>query len=369
MRILLSIDLHDPGASGASEWVSDLARWLAARGHQVDIVCEEALAEAPAGCRVLTAAGSRPSGAWARARRLQQLAEAQPRDLIHDTGACLLRSDILQPLSGSRLHHDLRLLAALPPRHGWTHLRQSGIAQQAVLQYRQMRATRHLVASSVLVARDFAQLGVRAGTLIRNGIVLPRPRPGQELAELRRRLGAEERLLVLLSSNNHYLKGVMSMLRALRLLSTGQRAGLRVVVAGHTQHHDFQHYIERHGLEECCLLTGWVADLEPYYQAADIFLHPTHHDAASLSTLKALASGCAVATTRWDGSADLISNEVDGLILPSNRPAVLVEALERLCCAGVRKQLVEKAALLAPALDIEGCFGAVETLYKRLLAR
>jgi glycosyltransferase involved in cell wall biosynthesis len=365
MKIFLTIDVYDPARGGASEWVKQLASWLQPRGYKVVIVCERADAQAPTGCEILCPATSDSSPSpWKRASRLQKLVASQTRGLVHDTGY-LLESDIFHPLMGSRVHNEIRQMMAFPLSRALTHLRYSKLWQVARLQWRQLRRSRHLVACSQRVQADFTQWGRPAHSLIRNGIELSTERPAASLAELRSRLGASERTLILLTSNNHFLKGVPSLLRALTLLEPALRSRLKVVVAGHCRDDDFQSFIDRHGLGDCCALVGWIEDVDAYYQTADIFFHPTYHDAGSLSTLKALAAGCAVATSRWDGSSEVIRHGQEGLIL--ERPGdshELAAALKRLLDPELRACLGSRARMLRPQLSQELCFERVESLYR-----
>lgn len=367
MRVWLTVDNYDPRNGGGAEWVRDLSLWLTERGYQVGIVCERADQPPPPGCSVLAPSKDEGGTAWQRAQRLQQLLASQPRGLIHDTGGCLLSSDLYHPLMGSRLHNHVRFLRSMPWPRAWQHLRYGNLPPILRLQWQQMRHHRLLIACSPLVADDFAQLGCRSHAVIPNGAVLPSSRPVEQIQALRRRLGAENRLLVLLTSNNHYLKGVMATLRALRAMEPELRSRLRVVVAGHAHFPDFERYLQRHRLEDCCLIEGWVEDIEPYYLSADIFLHPTYHDAGSLSTVKALAAGCAVICTRWDGSSQWIVHGRNGLLLEGHDPASIASVLARLLDEPTRRALGQQARQLIPALSQERCFAAVEEVYRSCL--
>ncbi|CAN0339592.1 unnamed protein product, partial [Phaeothamnion confervicola] len=151
----------------------------------------------------------------------------------------------------------------------------------------------------------------------------------------------------LVTSNNHYLKGVAVLLEALCLLDPRERELLHVVVAGHCDDDTFVDFIARRGLQDCCELVGWIRDIDRLYQAADIFLHPTYHDAGSLSTLKALSAGCAVVTSCMDGSSEVIEDGLSGLVL--RRPGDALElagALRRLLDADLRKRLGNAALRL-----------------------
>jgi len=219
------------------------------------------------------------------------------------------------------------------------------------------------------VASDFAQLGCRKSRIVPNGIRLPAAPTPNAVRQLRQKLGAGDRLLVLVTATNFYLKGVMTVLRALSLLDERARNKLLVVITGYNQDEAFQQYLQQHGLHDGCQLAGWVENIDDYYHAADIFLHPTYHDAGSLSTLKALATGCVVVTSRFDGSADLIQTGVNGLVL--NRPEdaeKLAETLRQLLDSGLRNRLGAAARQLAPAIGQEHQFQRLESLYSGILS-
>jgi UDP-glucose:(heptosyl)LPS alpha-1,3-glucosyltransferase len=189
----------------------------------------------------------------------------------------------------------------------------------------------------------------------------------ETLQSLRQQLKVGSRLLVVVTATNFYLKGVAKVLEALVRLGAVDRKKFLVVVTGQAQSDVFQNYIDRHQLGDDCRLLGWVPQIDAYYQAADIFLHPTYHDAGSLSTLKALAAGRAVVTSRFDGSADWITDGINGLILKEPADAgEIAETLMRLTDDGRRQQLGLAARELAPRIDQEHQFSKLEELYGRI---
>lgn len=363
LRIILATGVYAPDRGGASEWLRNYARWLVERGHQVCVACEQAETRPPGSCALLALPASQhATNSWRRAGALQRLVIQSPADVVHDTG-CLMASDVFHPLMGSLIHNWYRQLRAFPPalrlRRFW-HVR---LWRDVRLQLHQMRHHRRLVACSKRVASDFAWLGCRTQIIIPNGIRLPAASTEAAIQSLRQKLGGSGRLLALVTANNFYLKGVNTVLRALSLLDAGIRRKLLVVITGHNRNGSFQQYIDQHGMGDACRLTGWVADIDEYYQAADIFLHPTYHDAGSLSTLKALAAGCAVVTSRYDGSADLIRDGREGLIL--DRPGdagELAGIMTRLLDGGLRHQLGVAARQLVPAISQEHNFQRLEEL-------
>ena len=362
--ILLATGIYQPDQGGASEWLQNYARWLVSRGHDVGVVCEQAKSPAPqAGTLFTLPPAQHTKNSWQRAGALQALARQHPADIVHDTG-CLPAADVFHPLMGSLGHNWYRQLRAYPPalrlRRFW-HIR---LWRDVRLQMHQCRHHRRLVACSQRVAADFSRLGCRNSIVIPNGIRTPAAPDPETIRQLRRRLDIGDRLLVLATATNFYLKGVMTVLRALSRLDGETRKKLLVLITGHNEDDVFPQFIRRHSLEACCHLAGWVDNIDDYYQAADIFLHPTYHDAGSLSTLKALAAGGAVVASRYDGSAEWIRHGVNGLIL--ERPddaATLVDTLRQLLNADLRKRLGAAARQLAPAIAQEHQFQQLEALY------
>ena len=367
LRILLAVDIYQPESGGAAEWLRNYALWLANRGHQVCVLCErvEAFASEPFTVLALPA-GQRTKNSWKRAGALQNLSKDFSADIVHDTG-CLLASDVFHPLMGSNIHNCYRQLRAFPPALRLRRFWNTRSWRDVRLQLRQRRQCRLLVACSKKVAADFAQLNCKDSIVIPNGIRLPTPPTTEIIRQLRQELNVGDRLLVLATATNFYLKGVMTVLRAFSLLDGEIRRKFLVIFTGHNQDGTFQQFINRNNLRDCCRLAGWVKNINDYYHAADIFVHPTYHDAGSLSTLKALAAGCSVVTSQFDGSSDFISNGINGLILDKPGDAQkLAETLRRLLDSELRSQLSAAARQLAPSINQENQFQKLEALYSGL---
>ena len=73
---------------------------------------------------------------------------------------------------------------------------------------------------------------------------------------------------------------------------------------------------------------GTVANLVPYYAAADAYVHPTYYDPCSLVLLEAAASGLPIVTTRrYNGAVELFRE--DDEILTADDPAASDALYER----------------------------------------
>jgi glycosyltransferase involved in cell wall biosynthesis len=367
LRIALAIAIYEPDAGGAAEWVRAYALWLQRRGHDVWIVCERSGAAASQPIPLLTLPQSgQTKNSWRRAVALQRLVGSKTWDVVHDSGQ-LLKADVFHPLMGSLIHNWYRQLKSFPPGLRLRRCFQIRLWRDVRLQLHQQRQPQILVACSTRVAADFARLGCLETAIVRNGIPPAPDLPVETLQSLRQQLKVGSRLLVVVTATNFYLKGVAKVLEALVRLGAVDRKKFLVVVTGQAQSDVFQHYIDRHRLGDDCRLLGWVPQIDDYYQAADIFLHPTYHDAGSLSTLKALAAGRAVVTSRFDGSADWITDRTNGLILKEPADAgEIAETLMQLTDDARRQRLGLAARELAPRIHQEHQFSKLEELYGRI---
>ncbi len=368
LRIVLAIGIYEPDHGGAAEWVRNYATWLVRRGHSVCLVCERAEAPVPDGCALRTLpTAQHTKNAWRHARALQKMAQELPADVVHDTGG-LLSADVFHPLMGSLVHNWRRQLNSWPRALAFRRFWHVRLWRDVRLHLHQSRSCKVLVACSKRAAFDFKQLR-RSSVVIRNGIRETTAATEAEIHALRESLDVGDRVLMLASATNFYLKGIMTLLCALSLLDVQTRRKLLVVITGEHQDNTFQNVIDQNNLGDCCRLAGWVENIQPYYDAAEVFLHPTYHDAGSLSTLKAIGAGCAVVTTRFDGSAELLSNGETGIILKNPAdPQQLAHAMQHLLDPELRQRLRTAVVGLTPLTREEPYFLQLEGLYYNIQA-
>lgn len=74
---------------------------------------------------------------------------------------------------------------------------------------------------------------------------------------------------------------------------------------------------------------GAVDDVVPYLQAADLFVLPSAYEGLSNALLEALATGLPVVATNVGGASDLITNGVNGWLIPADEPRTLHQVLDR----------------------------------------
>jgi starch synthase len=149
--------------------------------------------------------------------------------------------------------------------------------------------------------------------------------------------GAKENDLILWASRIDPIKGLHVLLKSLKYIDRP----IHLAILG-VRNNDFHDYFEeisrmvdqeikagKHKITFTQSITG--DDLIPWYQKASLFAIPYTADPVfPLVNLEALACGTPIVSSRVGGVAELIEDEVNGLLVPPNDPAELSKAITRM---------------------------------------
>lgn len=165
--------------------------------------------------------------------------------------------------------------------------------------------TRHVIVNSEMVKREIMtrfRYPEDRISVIYNGVPVPKV-PSESREAFRESLGfSPTDFVVLFAGSGWERKGLRFAIEACR-----DFPNLTLLVAGHgspPSKPDFVRYL------------GEVRGMERYYAAADVFILPTLYDPFSNACLEALAAGLPVITTRANGVAEVIKNQVTGSVVP-----------------------------------------------------
>lgn len=133
-----------------------------------------------------------------------------------------------------------------------------------------------------------------------------------------------------------------------------------------------QHLASRHpDLAPRVSLVDPVSNVSPYYQAADIYVHPTLMDSFGMAPLEAMAHGLPVVLSAREfcGFAEFVRDRVDAWILQNPRePIQIAEALIALGESDtMRKQFVRESEALVRAHAWPAVAKRYESLYFKVL--
>jgi glycosyltransferase involved in cell wall biosynthesis len=131
--------------------------------------------------------------------------------------------------------------------------------------------------------------------------------------QARKELGVhDEQFVLLLVGNDWRKKGLYTLLGALPLLADRQ---VLLLVVGDDEKLSYQEQIHRSGLSGRVRFLPSRQDVAFYYAAADAYVGPSLEDTFAQPPAEAMACGLGVITSATNGTAEIITDGVDGLIV------------------------------------------------------
>lgn len=125
-------------------------------------------------------------------------------------------------------------------------------------------------------------------------------------------------------------------------------------------------------IEHCVEFCGFVSDIHEHISTLDILVHAsTIPEPFGQVILEGMAAGKAIVATRAGGAAEIVVDEVSGILVPMNDPDALACALRRLIeNSDLRKRLGTAGRLRAQeAFRIEFTAAKVSQVYAELFAQ
>jgi UDP-glucose:(heptosyl)LPS alpha-1,3-glucosyltransferase len=243
------------------------------------------------------------------------------------------------------------------------------------LERAQLAAAQRVIAVSRETAaafRDRYGVAKQRIRMIPNGIDTQRFHPaGASRTRERTRAGmgiAPGTLVLLTAASNFRLKGVHHAIAALAMILP-QCKEAYLLVAGEGLIGEFDALARQAGLGDRVRFLGHVTDMPALFGAADVFVHPTAHDACSLATLEAMASGLPVVTTRRNGAADGMTEGHEGFVLDAPNAVALADRLLALRDPARRAAMGANARRLAERHDFMATVDRLLDVYAELPRR
>ena len=343
MRVGLVVERFDPARGGAESWTWQFASRLVARGHEVHVVAFD-FYSGTAADSVVAHRLDMPRSRIDRAAAIAGQLPAFDFDIVHDMGIGWA-ADIIQPHAGSTKalwEHNLMRIPKWRQIRFWREKRYRELEEIERRQHANVSAI--IIPVSHMVARNFEtyhHLPASRMRVIHNGVDVEKFTPANRNKyrdAVRRELGVRDEVLFLMLAHNLLLKNAEATIRAAaKLAAAGRR--LRVVIAGGKKPDRFIKLSQKRGVGSIVTFLGQV-DPVPYYAAADVFVHPTWYDPCSLVTLEASSCGLPVITTRYNGAAELMTDEKEGFILTDPADAdALATQMEKLFEPRLREEM------------------------------
>jgi UDP-glucose:(heptosyl)LPS alpha-1,3-glucosyltransferase len=378
MRIALVIYTFSQSRGGAERSCFNLARGLAARGHELHLYSARfADEDVPRGA-VVHRVETDERFSWRRHRTFAEncrelLREVSAYDIVHSFSRTIYQ-DVLR-LGGGTHTEFLERTASRRSAIGrlWTrlslkHRSQIELDRRAMSEgaYRRIVAVWERGRQNIL-----RQYPVRPEhvVVIRNGVDLDRfsPMLRSRRDEVRRKLGyRKEEVLYLFCARNALLKGLDTAIEALARLPKDLPA--RLLSVGERHDAPLRWLARRKGVADRVTFLGPQPAMEGFYGAADVLVHPSRYDPSPNVCLEAMASGLPVITTSCVGAAELMADGREGFIVEPGDAAELAGRMEALAEPGLRARAGRAARRTAESRSMERVVEENLALYKEVYA-
>ena len=114
---------------------------------------------------------------------------------------------------------------------------------------------------------------------------------------------------------------------------------------------------------------GFRADIGPLMRTIDILTVPSWNEPFGRVAVEGMAAGCAIVGTRAGGLPEIITDQVDGLLVPPRDASALAAAwLNLYLQPALRTRLCERGAFTAERFGVERHVQAVKGVYEAVLA-
>lgn len=253
------------------------------------------------------------------------------------------------------------------------------------------RANRYLVsrfdryiATSRIIEDEFRQHEFANGRvhLMPNGVDTDTYRPcatRAEKTELRASLGLPDKPTVCFVGIIISRKNVDLALRAWREVRR-QQIDVQLVLVGPLPersdagawryYEELLEYVEREGLKDSVIFTGFQPAVASYLRASDIFLFPSKQEGMPNALLEAMASGLPSVASKISGTEDLIEQGSNGYMFPlEDEPAFARALLELLRDPELTRRVGEQARrFVERSYSLRALSASYEQIYRDLIA-
>ena len=203
------------------------------------------------------------------------------------------------------------------------------------------------VAISSVVSKEIRNMGIDSRRVVKipNGVDINKFTPLEQIEKhslrVKRNL-PEEAITFAYCGRLTHEKGLSSLLRVWKeVASRFENVHLLLIGSGdgmslscETQLKDF---VSENGLEKQVTFTGPVEDVAAYLSCADIFVLPSLTEALGIALIEAQLCGIPAIATRVGGIPDVVTHEVNGLLIAPENDAELLDAAMELVNDSVKR--------------------------------
>jgi glycosyltransferase involved in cell wall biosynthesis len=183
--------------------------------------------------------------------------------------------------------------------------------------------------------------------VIPNGVFADEFKDLKPSSEVREKYGLGENRIVLSVGRLLYRKGFHDLINA-ALGIVEEHPDAKIVILGpdHGEQSNLELMIEKKGLKKHCMLFGPAETevVKQFLSICDVFVVPSLYEGLPTTLLEAMAAGKPVVGSNIESIADVVTDGVDGLLIPPHSPLELSKKVNQLLNdEGLSKRLGNKA--------------------------
>ena len=330
MKIAFITEHFNPGLGGAETYMSDFAKYLISKGHEVHFYTQDDLGDYEGiHFHIIKVTGFAKKVRWMQwlsfLKQARKEAEKEDFDVVMGTGKCL-GVNVFQPHGGTvKASHRQNAILVRNPLHIFLKKLSNSISPKHIVakwiekqQYSNPKTV--FVAISQMVRshmKEFYNVPESNIELVYNGIDTSKfsPVTDDERVQAKQQLNLPvDKTVYSVVAHNFKLKGIKEIIESAVLVKKADDNFL-IVVAGYGKQKNFIKQAEAAGVLENIKFLGAVKNPELVYKASDVYVQPTWYDPCSLVVLEALASGIPVITSKFNGAGEFIDNGKEGYII------------------------------------------------------
>ena len=295
---------------------------------------------------------------------LRRLVQNRRIDIVH---AHDCKTDVL-----AWLLHRAEGVIPLSTAHGWAgHSR-----RERLLYHRMDKQVLRLFPKVITVSEDIRQELVRSGAkpgsvqTVLNGIDHTRfHRDRSRETQIRQRLGiADDEVVIGAVGRLETEKRFDLLIDAFASLQVA-RLGLRLVIVGEgSLRNTLEAQVDRLGLGGVCRLLGQRSDIVDLHHAFNMFVQSSANEGAPNAVLEAMALETPVVATAVGGTAQLVRDGIDGLLVPAGKIDALADAINRVLTDGqaTAARVVSARDRVETELSFDARMATLEAVYTEL---
>lgn len=238
-----------------------------------------------------------------------------------------------------------------------------------------LRLCSQVVAVSEEIKAELVRSGINESRIVvlQNGVAIP----SEELEFSRREKKRSSLNLLQDDFVIGYLgrlskeKGLTYLFDAVQSLSEGERRVKLLIVGDGPERSILERRARATGVAERFVFTGFQADIENWYPAFDIFALPSITEGTPLALLEAMAAGVPVIASAVGGVPKIVTDGVDGLLVPPGNSSAIKERLQMVMADTELSCRLGKAGrkTVAAGFGIDWWCRAIESCYRGVLRK